>query len=442
MKIQKIMRGMALAAVTALVATTAVAQQVTVSQIPGYHANAGEFNVTPIIGHGYDASVMVGNGFETFCISRTAYLPILPGQYFGSVDINGIHQPENVAITKGMAWLYAQFAAGTLVGYDYADTAGSGRTDSAYQLQLAIWILEGQYSIDAIQPDSNPFLNEAMDFFGGGAAGLAVAMSPNTPGDYNVGVLNLNVINPDGSIGAIAQPMLVLLEPTPPCPCSPHDIKYNFNGTQIAFKPLGAQNYVWFISDGKVSGLPSNQKVTLHVYGQTITISVNPAITVNVPDAFITFDPNATTATTTFDTVNNVWRSTFPSSGLAGNLFYAGVAFPVPAGGLPGGIKNVDWSGQFSADTAGLSVNWQWHAAAYSLFNSDYNSIMVKPVDDNHKSAYQNSNHAGTPEGTYAGSGIPLKTYVIGGASGGGGGNYTGSGSSTIKFPPCVCPNP
>lgn len=216
MKIQKIMRGMALAAVMALIATTAVAQPVTVSQIPGYHANDGEFNVTPIIGAGYDSSVVVGNGFETFCVSRTASLSILPGQYFGSVDINGIHQPENVVITKGMAWLYSQFAAGTLGGYNYIDTAGSGRTDSAYQLQLAIWILEGQYPITSIVDGSDPFLNEAVAFFGGGAAGLAAAMSPNTPGDYNVGVLNLNVLNADGSIGIVAQPVLVLLAP-PPC---------------------------------------------------------------------------------------------------------------------------------------------------------------------------------------------------------------------------------
>lgn len=83
-----------------------------------------------------------------------------------------------------------------------------------------------------------------------------------------------------------------------------------------------------------------------------------------VPDAFVTFDPSVTVATTTFDTVNNVWRITLPSSGLSGNVFYRGAAFKVPIAGLPGGIKNLDWSGQFTSDTPGLSIHWQWHAAA------------------------------------------------------------------------------
>jgi hypothetical protein len=231
-----------------------------------------------------------------------------------------------------------------------------------------------------------------------------------------------------------------------PCPpCAPHDIQYNFNGTQIIFQPTAGGSYVWFISDGKVSGLPSNKKVVLHISGQMITIPAtgsSPQYLIPVPDAFITFDPSATLATTTFDTVNNVWRMTYPPSGMSGNIFYGGAAFKVPAAGLPGGIKNVDWNGSFTTDTAGLTVNWQWSAANYSNFTSAYNAIAPKPTDDNQKSVYKNSDHAGTPEGTDPGSGKLWQTFVVGGASGGGGGNYTGSGSSTISFPPCVCPTP
>lgn len=229
------------------------------------------------------------------------------------------------------------------------------------------------------------------------------------------------------------------------CPCASHSIQYNFNGTQIIFQSTPGGSYVWFISDGVVKNLPSNQKVLLHISGQSITIpktgSMASDITFPVPDAFITFDPSATVATTTFDTVNNVWRETFPSSGLAGNVFYGGVAFKVPASGLPGGIKNVDWTGTFTSDTA-VNVSWQWSAANYSNFTGDYNSIAPKPTDDNKASIYKNSDHAGTPEGTDTASGKLWKTFVVGGASGGGGANYTGSGSSTISFPPCVCPNP
>jgi hypothetical protein len=68
-------------------------------------------------------------------------------------------------------------------------------------------------------------------------------------------------------------------------------------------------------------------------------------------------------------------------------------------------------------------VNWQWGAAAYTSFSMAYNSLGVKPVDDNKASQYKNSDHAGTPEN--------FKTFVVGGARGGGGSNFTGSYSGT-----------
>ena len=233
------------------------------------------------------------------------------------------------------------------------------------------------------------------------------------------------------------------------CACDPHDIQYNFNGTQIIFQSTSGGSYVWFISDGTVK-LPSSTKTNpavLHITGQTITIPgttnggmSNPQIIVPVPDAFITFSNGVTTATATFDTVNNVWRMTYPTSSLAGNIFFGAAAFKVPAAGLPAGIKNVEWNGTFTSNTQGLSMSWQWSAANYTDFTSDYNSIAPKPTDDNNASIYKNSDHAGTPEGTNSVSGKAWKLLVTGGGSGGGGSNYTGSGSSTISFTPCFCP--
>ena len=43
-------------------------------------------------------------------------------------------------------------------------------------------------------------------------------------------------------------------------------------------------------------------------------------------------------------------------------------------------------------------------------------------------------------EGTDA-SGNLWKKFVVVRATDGGGANYTGSGSSTIKLPPCICPD-
>ena len=55
----------------------------------------------------------------------------------------------------------------------------------------------------------------------------------------------------------------------------------------------------------------------------------------------------------------------------------------------------------------------------------------VKPCDDNKASQYQNSDHCGTPEA--------YKNYVIGGGCGGGGSNYTGSGSGTCSTQGSSC---
>jgi hypothetical protein len=126
------------------------------------------------------------------------------------------------------------------------------------------------------------------------------------------------------------------------------------------------------------------------------------------------------------------WKTDLQFSGLAGNDFMGALTFSVPASGLPGGIKNVVWQVEFSSDTSGLTVNWQWGAAVYTMFDTHYNGLGVKPVDDNKASQYKNSDHAGTPEN--------FKAYVTGGARGGGGSNYTGSYSGTgscalVKMP-------
>jgi hypothetical protein len=95
-----------------------------------------------------------------------------------------------------------------------------------------------------------------------------------------------------------------------------------------------------------------------------------------------------------------------------------------------------------TTDTVGLKVSWQWHAANYSNFTSHHYSIAPKPTDDTSASSYKNSDHAGTPEGTDPVSRKLWKTVVVGGGSGGDGANYTGSGSSTLSFQPCVYPTP
>ena len=211
--------------------------------------------------------------------------------------------------------------------------------------------------------------------------------------------------------------LLLLLAPLSALHGQSCTVTSNFNGT-----PIAAGNYVWFTSVISVAGLGSDP-VTLTFDNSVITVTVNGVQqNIDVPAAQITFSPDTDTATTAFD--GTEWITSLPSSGLSGKYFLTGVAVQVPSGGWPGGIHPVSWTGAFSSSPS-LSVHWQFAAAVYTQFDADYNALGVKPVDDNDASQYRNSDHAGTPE--------YFKQYVIGGARGGGGSNYTGSYSGTVS---------
>jgi hypothetical protein len=203
-----------------------------------------------------------------------------------------------------------------------------------------------------------------------------------------------------------------------PIVCSPSTaITSNFNGTSI---PAGS--YVWFNSVLKPSGL-GQSPVTIRFENVVIQFTSNAqTYQVPAPTAIVTFTPAVTQATTTYDPSANAWITTVPLSGLSGNTFLTGVPY-YAATGLPGGIKNVKMSARMEVNQPGVSINWQWAAAVYGTFSTNLASLNVKPVDDNQKSVYQNSDHAGTPES--------FKSAVLGGAMGGGGSNYTGSYSAT-----------
>src|SRR5579859_285884 len=225
--------------------------------------------------------------------------------------------------------------------------------------------------------------------------------------------------------GAVHSPGLLrpalrvaLPSPPPPNPSNTSTISSNFNGTSIA-----AGNYIWFNSVLKPSGVPSTG-ATITVSGAMVQFTANNvAYNLAVPDSVITFSSSATTASTVFDAVHNQWQTTVPAS-YSGNVFLAGLSDNLSSS-LPGGINPVNWTATFYTDTTGVSLQWQWAAAVYTSFSSNYSALGVKPAD-----AITNSDHAGTPEN--------YKSYVIGGARGGGGSNWTGSYSGTASVTPQV----
>jgi hypothetical protein len=198
----------------------------------------------------------------------------------------------------------------------------------------------------------------------------------------------------------------------PPCPSN--TISSNFNGTAI---PGG--DYIWFNSVFKPSGVSSSGGTVL-LTNSSITFSANGVdYTLAVPDAQITFSPSATAGTTTFS--GGEWTTTVPL-GFSDNVFFSGLAFPVPSAGLPGGINPVTWRADITL-TSISSVQWQWGAAVYTTFSTAYNSLGVKPLHSTSLDSYNNGDQAGTPEN--------FKSYTTGGARGGGAANATGSYSPT-----------
>jgi hypothetical protein len=100
----------------------------------------------------------------------------------------------------------------------------------------------------------------------------------------------------------------------------------------------------------------------------------------------------------------------------------------------------VGWIGTFSSNgVKGITIDWKWSAAVYSHFSNDYNALGVKA---GHQTAcgHGNGDHAGTPEGVNNNN-QPWKEFVLGGARGGGGSNWTGSWSGTESVSPTAsCP--
>lgn len=216
------------------------------------------------------------------------------------------------------------------------------------------------------------------------------------------------------------------------CPPTSTNVS-NFNGT-----PIQSGSFIWFNANFTAKGIPSTG-ATINFTASQVSFTADQAYMLNVPNAQITFDPNAVCASTSFDTLSNTWITTVPLAG-SDEIFLTGAAFPVPAGfaSVNGKIQGpVSWQGSFSSNTSGITVDWKWGAAVYQVFSPNYNVLGIKPTHTN-ACLYLNSDHAGTPEGVDANSGQPFKAFVTGGARGGGGSNWTGSWSGTQQAVVCA----
>src|SRR6266511_3259617 len=210
-------------------------------------------------------------------------------------------------------------------------------------------------------------------------------------------------------------------------------IESSFNAT-----PIAGGNFIWFNSAIHVDG-PGSDAATLFLNDSAITFAANGRnYNLSVPAARITFDPAATAASTSFDAASNRWATIVPG-GLSGKVFLSGLAFPVPAGGLPGGISSVTWSAAISTDKPGVTAQWGWGAAVYTTIATDYNALAVNPVGEGRPSHGAMLLSKGeNSENVSVGKPASLEAFVTGGAGGDGGSNFTGSYGTVGSVTPCA----
>lgn len=187
-------------------------------------------------------------------------------------------------------------------------------------------------------------------------------------------------------------------------------------------------DYIWFTSVMKLNGPQPKSAVTIAQYNSKITFTANgKQYTISVPNSTVVVSPSASGASLSYK--SNAWSETVPIN-FSGNVFLGGVAWETPV--RLTNISNVTWTASYTS-TNGTQFNWQWAAAVYDEFSTNYNALGVKPMD-RPGAGYNNSDRAGTPEN--------YRAHVEGGARGGGGANYTGSYSGTVGVTPCPCAPP
>ncbi len=194
--------------------------------------------------------------------------------------------------------------------------------------------------------------------------------------------------------------------------------------------PVRGGDYLWFNSIFRVRNV-RREKITLSFSQSTVDFhyldASNQIVSVHqsVPDAKVIVDPSVRVASNSFDAAHNIWITSIPFD-TDDNAFLSGFPWQVPAGGIPGDIQPVTWCGTFSTDKAGVEVGWRWAAAAYSHFSNQNGSLGAKAMDGDRDYPARDQDPAATPEN--------FKRFVIPGARGFGGVNYTGTYSRSKEI--------
>ena len=182
--------------------------------------------------------------------------------------------------------------------------------------------------------------------------------------------------------------------------------------------PFGPAPKAWVHAQFKPTGVPTTTSSTVQFIGVSFVLN---GISYPMPNGVVNFDPNAPlTSTTTFSgipgTSSALWTTTINPNFISDENFFVGAAIPVDPTIAGGGQATIRFTTQ--TDDAGLSFSWQWSAAVYTYWPSDWNQAMIQAY-------HGNGLHADTPNNTQ------VQKSLIQGPRGGGGSNFTGSWSAT-----------
>jgi hypothetical protein len=185
--------------------------------------------------------------------------------------------------------------------------------------------------------------------------------------------------------------------------------------------PPGQTPVVWVHAQFKPTGVPTTAARMIQFTGVAFVLN---GTSYPMPSGTVIFDPAAPwTSTTTFAAsagAAGTWTTTINPNNISDENFFVGAAIPVDMQITGGGQATI----RFTTETndAGLSLSWQWSAAVYTYWPSDWNLALIQPY---HGNGPTGSQHADTPDN------VSVQKSLIQGPRGGGGSNFTGSWSAT-----------
>ena len=288
---------------------------------------------------------------------------------------------------------------------------------SVGNIQFAIWqLIFGSKSAVLGQLPSPNYFFDAPSAVSDALVADAMNHSNFVPGPGETEAVLLDSHGLDGD------PQDIIIEVTVPSTCTIPGVtisntSWNKFNAPTGLGPCGTPTQVWIHAHIGKPNVPTTKISTVLFSG--VSFSLN-GIKYSLPDGLLTFDPSApSTITTSF--TGGRWETLVNPNFLSDEIFFTGAAIPVDTNISGGGKATLTYNVQ--TNDSNLSFSWQWSAAVFTCFPSDWNQAMIQP--------FHHSEHAGTPLNT------SVQKSLIQGPRGGGGSNFTGSWSATGTG---VCP--